>query len=77
MSVYKFLYVSLICGLLAGAGTFLKFPVFPSMAFPIIIGALGIISALITLPDKEISGMLKFGGVLINLMPIMGALTLA
>ncbi|WP_436862016.1 hypothetical protein [Staphylococcus caeli] len=75
--MYKFLYVSLICGLLAGAGIFLKIEIFPSIAVPIILGSIGIIAALITIPDKEISPMLKFGGVLINFMPIMGALTIA
>ncbi|MDW4159881.1 hypothetical protein QI245_11640 [Staphylococcus saprophyticus] len=72
----KFLYVSLVCGLLSGAGIFLKTDIFPSMAVPMIFGVIGIIAALITISDKEINGMLKFGGVLINTMPILGALTL-
>ncbi|MFQ3905768.1 hypothetical protein ABLV94_09735 [Staphylococcus sp. Mo2-7] len=71
--MYKFLYISLVCGMLAGAGIFLKLPIFPSMTFPVIIGAIGIISALITIPNKEISGLLKLGGVMINIMPIMVA----
>lgn len=75
--MYKFLYISLICGLLAGAGIFLKIAIFPSIAVPIILGSIGMIAAVITIPDKEISPMLKFGGVLINFMPIMGALTIA
>ncbi|HLR18813.1 MAG TPA: hypothetical protein VK115_02725 [Staphylococcus sp.] len=75
--MYKFLYISLVCGLLAGAGIFLKLPIFPSMAFPVILGVIGIITALITIPDKEINGFLKLGGVLINFMPIMAALTVA
>jgi len=74
--MYKYLYVSLICGLLAGAGIFLKTPIFSSFFLPIVIGAIGIIAALITIPNKEINGLLKLGGVLINLMPILGALTM-
>ncbi|MGW9905072.1 hypothetical protein ACUXJP_001802 [Staphylococcus cohnii] len=74
--MYKYLYVSLICGLLAGAGIFLKIPIFPLFFLPVIIGAIGIIAALITIPNKEINGLLKLGGVLINLMPILGALTM-
>ncbi|MCY1039079.1 hypothetical protein OWI77_09580 [Staphylococcus nepalensis] len=75
--MYKYLYVSLICGMLAGASIFLKLPIFPSLFLPVMIGIIGIIAALITIPNKEINGLLKFGGVLINFMPIMGALTLA
>ncbi|OEL03196.1 hypothetical protein AST12_05630 [Staphylococcus succinus] len=75
--MYKFLYLSLVCGIISGIGIFLKIPEYPSLALPITIGVLGIITALITIPDKEISGLLKLGGVLINFMPIMGALTVA
>ena len=34
---------------------------------------LGIISAAITIRDKEISGMLKLGGIMINIMPLLGS----
>ena len=75
--MYKFLYVALICGLLAGAGIFLKMPQYPTLAIPMVIAVIGIIATIITIPNKEISGMLKFGGILINLMPLLGAFTVA
>lgn len=75
--MYKFLYVALICGLLAGAGIFLKMPQYPKLAIPMIIAVIGIIATVVTIPNKEISGMLKFGGILINLMPLLGAFTVA
>ncbi|WP_251518171.1 MULTISPECIES: hypothetical protein [Staphylococcus] len=75
--MYKFLYVALICGLLAGAGIFLKMPQYPTLAIPMIIAVIGIIATVVTIPNKEISGMLKFGGILINLMPLLGAFTVA
>ena len=38
-----------------------------------ICGDSGIISAAITIRDKEISGMLKLGGIMINIMPLLGS----
>ena len=57
--MYKYLYVSLICGLLAGAGIFLKIPIFPSFFLPVIIGAIGIIATLITIPNKRNKWIIK------------------
>ena len=37
------------------------------------VAILGIISAAITIRDKEISGMLKLGGIMINIMPLLGS----
>ena len=48
----------------------LQLPHYPSMMIPRFVAILGIISAAIT-RDKEISGMLKLGG--INIMPLLGS----
>ncbi|PTF07297.1 hypothetical protein BUY41_08660, partial [Staphylococcus cohnii] len=74
--MYKYLYVSLICGLLAGAGIFLKIPIFPSFFLPVIIGAIGIIATLITLLYYEISVFFQLNYVLIILIPITSELHL-
>ena len=42
------------------------------MMIPRFVAILGIISA-ITIRDKEISGMLKLGGIMINIMPLLGS----
>lgn len=74
--MYKFLYVVLACGLISGAGVFLHIPKYPSLIFPMLVALLGILSTLITIPNKEISGMLKLGGILINIMPLLGSFTM-
>lgn len=73
--MYKFLYVALACGLISGAGVFLHIPKYPTLIFPMVVAVLGIISTLITIPNKEISGMLKLGGIFINIMPLLGSFT--
>ncbi|MCG7339972.1 hypothetical protein MHZ36_11800 [Staphylococcus sp. ACRSN] len=73
--MYKFLYVSLVCGIISGAGIFLKIPHYPNLTIPVIISLIGIISAIMTIKDKKISGMLRLGGILINVMPLLGAFT--
>ena len=45
-------------------------PHYPSLIIPRCVAILGIISALITIKDKEINIMLKLGGVMINLLPL-------
>ena len=70
----QFLYMSLVCGIIAGAGIFLHMPHYPSLIIPRCVAILGIISALITIKDKEINIMLKLGGVMINLLPLLGSL---
>ncbi|MCU5746607.1 hypothetical protein N9R04_07755 [Staphylococcus sp. SQ8-PEA] len=72
----KFIYIALVCGIISGVGIFLKLPIFPVLFIPIVINIVGIISVLITLPDKEINGFLKLGGLFINIMPLFGAFTL-
>ncbi|MCP8713458.1 hypothetical protein [Staphylococcus arlettae] len=73
--MYKFLYISLICGLLAGAGVFLNIPPYPSLIFPMVVAFLGIVCTIVTFPEKDVKITLKLGGVLINVMPLLGALT--
>lgn len=51
----------------------LQLPHYPSMMIPRFVAILGIISAAITIRDKEISGMLKLGGIMINIMPLLGS----
>ena len=41
------------------------------MMIPRFVAILGIIA--ITIRDKEISGMLKLGGIMINIMPLLGS----
>lgn len=51
------LYIALICGVVAGATIFFQAPLFPSLIFPIIVGMVGIIATLWTLPQSDISPM--------------------
>ena len=73
--MYKFLYIALICGVLAGAGIFMNIPPYPSLIYPIVIAILGIICTLVTFPKKDVKITLKLGGIFINVMPLLGALT--
>ncbi|MBE5672929.1 hypothetical protein HU219_03270 [Staphylococcus sp. SS35] len=68
----QFLYIALVCGIIAGLGAFLHIPQYPSMTVPRIVAILGIISAVITFKDKQISTSLKFSAVLINVLPLFG-----
>ncbi|ENY5696307.1 hypothetical protein ACFZL3_002267 [Staphylococcus pseudintermedius] len=68
------LYIALICGVVAGATIFFQAPLFPSLIFPIIIGMVGIIATLWTLPQSDISPMLKLGGIMINLFPVIAGI---
>ncbi|ALN77024.1 hypothetical protein BU586_07525 [Staphylococcus agnetis] len=71
------LYIALICGFISGATIFFNVPLFPSYIFPVIIGLIGIIATLWTLPNPEMSGMLKLGGIMVNVFPvIVGIVTL-
>ena len=54
----QFIYISLVCGIISGAGIFLQLPHYPSMMIPRFV---------------EISGMLKLGGIMINIMPLLGS----
>lgn len=49
-------------------------PQYPSLVIPRVVAILGIISAIITIKDKDLSGLLKLGGIMINLMPLLGSL---
>ena len=64
----QFIYISLVCGIISGAGIFLQLPHYPSMMIPRFVAILAI-----TIRDKEISGMLKLGGIMINIMPLLGS----
>lgn len=68
------LYIALICGVVAGATIFFQAPLFPSLIFPVIIGMIGIIATLWTLPQHDISPMLKLGGIMINLFPVVAGI---
>ncbi|MBJ8260392.1 hypothetical protein JGZ26_03290 [Staphylococcus pseudintermedius] len=68
------LYIALICGVVASATIFFQAPLFPSLIFPIIIGMVGIIATLWTLPQSDISPMLKLGGIMINLFPVVAGI---
>ena len=46
-------------------------PQYPSLVIPRVV-ILGIISATITIKDKDLSGLLKLGGIMIDLMPLLG-----
>lgn len=71
------LYIALICGILSGAVIFFNVPLFPSPVFAVIIGLIGIIATIWTFPNREISCMLKLGGIMVNLFPvIVGVITL-
>ncbi len=67
----QFLYIALVCGVIAGLGAFLHIPQYPSMTIPRIVAILGIISAMLTFKDKQISASLKFSALLINVVAIM------
>ncbi len=67
----KFIYITLICGILSGAGVFMNFPQYPNLLIPAGFSILGILCVCVTIPDKQTSNMLKFGGFLINFMPLM------
>ncbi|UXR71228.1 hypothetical protein [Staphylococcus sp. IVB6240] len=68
------LYIALVCGILSGACIFFNVALFPSLVFPVIIGMIGIIATLWILPNPDISHMLKLGGVLINIFPVIAGL---
>ena len=69
----QFLYISLVCGVIVGRCLF-NMPQYPSLVIPRVVAILGIISAIITIKDKDLSGLLKLGGIMINLMPLLGSL---
>lgn len=68
------LYIALVCGVISGMVIFFQVPLFLSLFFPIIIGMIGIIAVLWTLPNTNISKMLKLGGLLINIFPVLAGL---
>ncbi|MUK59875.1 hypothetical protein GNQ68_43085 [Pseudomonas aeruginosa] len=68
----QFLYIALVCSVIAGLGAFLHRPQYPSMTIPRIVSILGIISAMLTFKDKQISASLKFSALLINVLPLCG-----
>ena len=70
----QFLYISLVCGVIAGAGVFSICHNILHFVIPRVVAILGIISAIITIKDKDLSGLLKLGGIMINLMPLLGSL---
>lgn len=71
------LYIALICGMISGAVIFFHVPLFPSIVYPIIIGLIGMIATIWTFPNRDISNMLKVGGIMVNLFPvIVGIVTL-
>ena len=49
--VKQFIYISLVCGIISGAGIFLQLPHYPSMMIPRFVAILGIISAAITIRE--------------------------
>ena len=55
--MYKYLYISLICGIISGAGIFLKIPQYPSLFIPMVISLIGMIAAIVTIRDKQVSSM--------------------
>ena len=59
MNIETVLYISLVCGVIAGAGVFFNMPQYPSLVIPRVVAILGIISAIITIKDKDLSGLLK------------------
>ncbi|GGG96120.1 hypothetical protein E2558_10855 [Staphylococcus pragensis] len=70
----QFLYISLICGVISGVGIFFNLPNYPSLVIPRLVSIVGIISAILTFKDKNLSAMLKLGGIMINIMPLLGSL---
>ena len=73
MNIETVLYISLVCGVIWGRCLF-NMPQYPSLVIPRVVAILGIISAIITIKDKDLSGLLKLGGIMINLMPLLGSL---
>lgn len=49
-------------------------PHYPTLILPRVVAIVGIISALITIKDKDINAMLKLGGVMINVIPLLGSM---
>ncbi|MCJ0917598.1 hypothetical protein [Mammaliicoccus sciuri] len=72
----KFLYLSLVCAVIAGLGLFFGMPKYPTPVIPFIIALIGLILAISTLKDKDISAGLKIGGILVNLMPCLAGVSL-
>lgn len=70
----QFLYISLVCGVIGWGRCLFNMPQYPSLVIPRVVAILGIISAIITIKDKDLSGLLKLGGIMINLMPLLGSL---
>lgn len=68
------LYISLICGVIAGAGIFFNVPNYANFTIPRLFAFVGMISVLLTFKDKSVGFMLKLGGIMINLMPLLGSL---
>lgn len=58
--------------MISGAGIFLHMPHYPTLILPRVVAIVGIISALITI--KDINAMLKLGGVMINVIPLLGSM---
>lgn len=72
----EFLYLSLACAVIAGLGIFFGLPKYPTPVIPFIIALIGLLLAISTVKDKEISTGLKLGGILVNLMPCLAGLSL-
>lgn len=70
----QFLYIALFCGVIAGVGIFFNFPHYPTLFLPRLLAMIGLISAIITFKDKDMSTSLNLGSVLINLLPLIGSL---
>ena len=51
----KFLYLSLVCAVIAGLGIFFEQPKYPNPVIPFIIALIGLILAISTFKDKEIT----------------------
>ena len=69
----QFLYISLVCGVIVGQVSF-QYATISFTCYSRVVAILGIISAIITIKDKDLSGLLKLGGIMINLMPLLGSL---
>lgn len=74
INLKQFLYISLVCGVIAGAGIFFNVPHYPTRLIPQFIALIGVISAILTLKDHKTSGLLSLGGVMINLMPLLASI---
>ena len=55
----QFLYISFSMWCDSWAGVFFNMPQYPSLVIPRVVAILGIISAIITIKDKDLSGLLK------------------